>query len=124
MIDLSGKTLTSVELDDAGILFLGTAGGWLVSVENDYELIDPGGRQSTLDGAEGTMVGTLTGLVGDAVTAFRIDGDGGLSICVGDVELRVPSSPDYESWNVVGPNHERVVSMPGGELATWGAGDA
>ncbi len=93
MIDLSGKTLTSVELDDAGILFLGTAGGWLVSVENDYELIDPGGRQSTLDGAEGTMVGTLTGLVGDAVTAFRIDGDGGLSIVCGGRRAQGPLLP-------------------------------
>lgn len=120
MIDLSGRALTGVELDDASILFLTVDGGWLVSIESDYELLGPGGRQRTLDGAEDAMVAALTGWVGSQVTAFRVDGDGGLSIAVGDVELSVPPSSDYESWNIVGPDQVRVVSMPGGELATWG----
>lgn len=120
MIDLSGQTLTAVRLDDAGILFLTIGEGWLVAVENDYELSGPTGLQRTLDGVEDDMVHALTAVTGSEVESFRVRPDGGLVIGVRGLQLAVPPSPDYESWNVVGPEHVRVVSMPGGGLATWG----
>ncbi|WP_181311676.1 DUF6188 family protein [Nocardioides campestrisoli] len=120
MIDLAGKALTGVELDDASILHLTIDGGWLLSVENDYELVTAEGRHRTLDEAETLMVSALTGQVGRLVRTFAIEGDGSLVVTVGDVGLSVPASSDYESWNLVGPDRVLVVSMPGGQLATWG----
>lgn len=42
---------------------------------------------------------------------------------VRDLTLEVPASADHESWNIAGPDHIRLVSMPGGEVATWGVTD-
>lgn len=121
MIDLTGQALSAVRLDDeAKILFLTIGDGWLLAVGNDYELHAPEGVKRTLDGAEDAMVSTLAALVGHDLQSFDVRPDGGLVIGVGGLQLLVPPSPDYESWNVVGPDHVRVVSMPGGGLATWG----
>ena len=35
--------------------------------------------------------------------------------------LTVSPDPDYEAWEVVRPNGERVIAMPGGGVAVWAA---
>ncbi len=53
----------------------------------------------------------------DEILAFK---DGSLEIrFAGSAELRVPPHADFEAWNVVGPNHLRLVALPGRELAVW-----
>jgi hypothetical protein len=63
------------------------------------------------------------------VSDFAIDADeirasasgsGGLTLAVGEATIGVEPAPTFESWSMVGPDQERVVSTPGGELVTWG----
>ncbi|WP_110182225.1 DUF6188 family protein [Nocardioides solisilvae] len=126
MIDLTGLPLTSVRLDDASlILLLGLGEGWLLSVENDYELSRPAGRLRSADGpgAEARAVAALTGLLGSPLDSWQVEPDGGLTLAVTGHVLYVPPDASFEAWQVSGPGGALVVSMPGGDLAVW-SGDA
>jgi hypothetical protein len=49
--------------------------------------------------------------------------DGHLELSLADGgRLSVPSTEDYEPWELVGPEGLRVVSVPGGELSVWQPG--
>lgn len=59
-------------------------------------------------------------LVGRSVTAATYAETGSLRVEFTDsATLTVEPDPDYEAWNVLGPNGLLVVCMPGGELAFW-----
>lgn len=46
--------------------------------------------------------------------------DGHLELTFSDgARVSVPSTEDYEPWEVVGPEGMRIVSIPGGELSVW-----
>lgn len=117
-IDLTGQTLASVVCD--GPLQLTTSDGWHVTIENDYELRSSDGTSlSTASGEEELIVDLLTQAVDAPLTAFSYTDDGHLRLSVGGHEVRVAPDEGFESWNVVGPDQQRVVAMPGGELAVW-----
>lgn len=116
--DLAGESLEAVACET--ILELRTDGGWYVTIENDYSLSRPG--QPTLDtaaGEEDQIVAVLESSVGLPVRA-NASTSGGLTLTVGDATIRVAAAPTFESWSMVGPDQQRVVSTPGGELVTWG----
>lgn len=119
--DLSGERLDAVACETT--LDLHTDGGWFLTVENDYALERPGQpRLDTAAGQEGEIVAVLESLVGSAVTATA-SGSGGLVLTIGETTVRVDPAPTFESWSMVGPRKERVVSTPGGELVTWDAAE-
>ncbi|WP_336032392.1 DUF6188 family protein [Geodermatophilus sp. FMUSA9-8] len=50
-----------------------------------------------------------------------VDVTGALSFTVGPTRLRCAPDPSYEAWTYDGPGGAKVVCMPGGGLAIWGA---
>lgn len=79
-------------------------------------LIDPGGAP------EG-MAPALP-LARDAISSAEVDAVGTLLIrFTSGAELRVEPGEKYEAWNYTGPGNLLIVSMPGGELATFPAYD-
>ena len=116
--DLTGQRLSSVQADPS--LDLTTDGGWSITVENDYEFLAADGvRLTTLGGEEEKIVAILHAAIGEPLTSFTYTEDGHLSFAVGAGEIRVAPMEKFESWNIVGPEKERVVAMGGGELAIW-----
>jgi hypothetical protein len=73
-------------------------------------------RPYTLDG-----VALLLPLLNGEVTAVDIDSSGGLSFTLGGVTVWCGSDQDYEAWCYDGPQGEKVVCTPGGDLAIWNA---
>lgn len=50
----------------------------------------------------------------------RVGSDGHLELQFGDGMLvDVPTSDEYEPWQIVSSSGLRVISMPGGQLAIW-----
>lgn len=117
--DLTGHRLESVSGDTA--LHLTLSGDWQVTVENDYEYgrSDDGPLLRTAAGDEPAIVALLTAAVGTTVSSFAYTADGHLRLGLGPGELLVEPCRNFESWGLVGPDRQRVISMPGGSLAVW-----
>ncbi|MBB2497649.1 hypothetical protein H5411_00660 [Amycolatopsis echigonensis] len=61
-------------------------------------------------------------VLSDIVTKADADDAGALNIVFDSgAVIRVEPDDEYEAWTVSGPGGFLVVSMPGGELATWDA---
>ena len=116
--DLTGRLLETVSGDTA--LHLTLSGDWLLTIENDYEYAGADGALlRTAAGDEPAIVALLTAAVGTAVTSFSYTDEGHLRLGIGAGELLVEPCANFESWGLVGPDKERVISMPGGSLAVW-----
>jgi hypothetical protein len=116
--DLAGEGLAAVIRETA--LELRTDGSWYITIENDYSLARSGRPAlETAAGEEDGIVEVLSSLVGLPVRAGAST-SGGLTLKVGDAIIRVAAAPTFESWSMVSPDQQRVVSTPGGELVTWG----
>ncbi|MEV6064088.1 DUF6188 family protein [Nocardia asteroides] len=62
----------------------------------------------------------LGSLVGVTVLSARSDDDGELAIeFANGVTISVPVDQDFEAWGIAGPGGYRVISSPGGGVATW-----
>ncbi|GAA2794694.1 hypothetical protein GCM10010452_23720 [Crossiella cryophila] len=61
---------------------------------------------------------TLTGTVVQAAAANE---SGLLLIEFDDAVLRVEPDENYEAWSFAGPDGDKVICLPGGELAVWAA---
>ena len=73
-------------------------------------------RPYALDG-----VAAFLPLLNGEVTAVDIDSRGGLSFTLGGATVWCGSDPDYEAWSYDGPQGEKVICTPGGDLAIWNA---
>ena len=117
-VDLTGQAVATVQCDAA--LTVTTDDGWFLTVENDYEFAHRDGRLlRTVDGDEEVIVAELERAVGSQILAFNYQEGGEMSLEVPAGTVHVSASPDFESWNLVGPEKQRIVSMPGGQLAVW-----
>ncbi len=70
----------------------------------------------TLDG-----VALLLPLLSSEVVAVAISPNGELSLTLDGTTLRCGSDPHYEAWSYNGPRGEKIVCVPGEELAIWTA---
>lgn len=66
-------------------------------------------------------VALLLPLLNGEVTSVDIDSSGGLSLTLGAATLWCGSDPDDEAWSYDGPQGEKVICAPGGDLAIWNA---
>ncbi|GAA4669540.1 DUF6188 family protein [Nocardioides nanhaiensis] len=115
---LVGEPLSAVRC--TSVLELTVGRRWSLTIEDEYTLTGPDGvLLDTADGQEPVIVAALGTAVEAPVTRAVVDERGGLALGVAAGLLRVAPCARFESWNVVGPHGERVVSMPGGGLAVW-----
>lgn len=115
---LVGQRLRQVHGTSA--LQLDVGEGWSVTIENEYTFAPTGGGLlATVDGQEPVIVAALEAGRGTVVNRADVDERGGLVLGLAGGLLQVEPCERFESWNVVGPGGQRVVSMPGGGLAVW-----
>lgn len=119
MFDLSGQMITAVT--GRGQLSIHTDGGWLITIESRIVYKAEDGTTHELMGEEPEAAEVLAPvLTGHHIQTMTITEADGLTMTVTpNIELATPPDEDFEAWNIVGPTNERIVSMPGGELATW-----
>lgn len=122
---LVGRQLDEVQFGHMLRLFF--AGGFELQVESGVRLVTGDGDQQVPADVEPGTPGSaaVSGLVGRTVAGTELLSGaetGGLRIDLGDgVELRVAPDTDYEAWNLTGPDRQRAISLPGGEISTWAA---
>ena len=121
-LPLNGKTVDRCFVDAAfGLQFF---------AEHKEITIRIGGKFSVRSGsedlhfapAERVGLGRALVVVGKVVEAGVARKDGSLELRFTDGDaLTVPPDPDYEAWELAGPEGMLVVSTPGGGLAVWKA---
>jgi hypothetical protein len=116
---IAGQTIISAELV-AYYLELHTAEGGQLKIENEYQLESPG--HPTLDtsrGDETAIIDALQSATPVKIVEMDTSGGGLVLTLEGERRIRVEMTRAGEAWGYVGPRYERVISMPGGELAIW-----
>lgn len=121
-IELDGQTIARVSEQPPLILY--TSGRWSVTVESALAFADADGPAPHSEGDDPESVAALgPRLHGLTIRTAAVE-DGALRLAFTDgAELTAPPDPRYESWGVTGPAGQRVVCMPGGELAVWDAAE-
>lgn len=84
-----------------------------------------GGQDPTSFDAElaSPVAGRLVGLRDARINHARLDESRGtvlLEFSNGE-SLRLEPDDQFEGWELTGPNREKIVCLPGGDLAVWGA---
>ena len=103
-----------------GELQLHFDGGLSITFETEVRRGDGAGVPVSPYALEGLSL--LVPLLNGNVTGAVVNGRGGLSLAIDRSEVHCPSHPDFEAWNLSGPNGVLVVCTPGGDLAVWSAG--
>lgn len=103
------------------------AGAGLVCVSGDHVRV--GGETYLLrhDGIQAIDTGTpleelppeQAALTGAEIREVLVVREGHLAVNLADAQLSVRASADCEARQITGPDGERIVCMPGGELASW-----
>lgn len=113
----AGQRIASVTVTEQ--LEIDTEPGWSIVVENDYTFERPGQPAlRTVDGQEPEIGTELETMVGLPLVDLSYTASGNLTVRFQGGDLVVKAAP-FEAWSILGPNKERVISMPGGELAVW-----
>lgn len=76
----------------------------------DEVLVDPAGARAQA---------RLRELVGHSVTGMTVEGSGALHVSLGADQLRIPSDPGYEAWELRGMDGGLLACLPGGGLSLW-----
>ena len=119
-IELDGQTITRI-VDQPPLAF-GTGGGWAVTVESVLTFSDANGSIRDFEGDDPETLTALGSLLQGLTFRAAAVEDGSLRLAfTSGAELIASPDPHYESWSVAGPAGQRIVCMPGGELAVWAA---
>lgn len=118
--NLTGQKVTTVALDY--MVRLTTDAGWQLDLEGDVELDSPGQALVHVDKAgPGTRVPPmLQSISGQEIRDVRVSESGDLAVVLEASVVVARADPNYESWQVYGPEGEIIVCGPGGHLTTWG----
>ena len=118
-----GDSVISVCFD--GAVTLQTSADYELRVETNAAIEIPGEAALAFDPERpGTVAARLVNLIGKRVSRAEATNTGVLDIHFDDrVQLVVPPNDNYEAWSISGPRQERIVCMPGGELAIWSKAD-
>lgn len=99
-----------------------TDGGFEIRIEADYALTKS--RTTTIHSPEpfSDNSGPLDSLREEINATSTAEKDGILVLTSADgLSLRVAPSADFEAWALAGPRGQKIVCLPGGELAVWEA---
>ncbi|GAA2474759.1 DUF6188 family protein [Terrabacter carboxydivorans] len=114
----AGKVVHSVRLDYS--LMIWTTDNWEIDLGGETYLLRPDGMQAIDTGTpQEQLPPELAALVGAEIREVLVAKAGHLAVNFADAQLSVRASADYEAWQITGPAGERIVCMPGGELASW-----
>lgn len=114
----AGKVVHSIRLDYS--LMIRTTDGWEIDLSGETYLLRSDGMQTIDTGTpQDELPPGLAELVGAENREVLVAKEGHLPVNFADAQLSVRASTDYEAWQVMGPAGERLVCMPGGELASW-----
>jgi hypothetical protein len=112
-----------IAFDWAVTLAIGPSNGpeFDLQIEQPCILLDPKGNKTVLIPAgDPSSLAPLLALVHRR--ALRADAfkDGHFELqLAGDYLLNIPSTGDYEPWQIVATDGARLVSVPGGDVAIW-----
>lgn len=124
-MDLNLQHQTVSKLDYDYTLALYTDDGYEIRIEEDYTIATS--HTTTIHSPEPSSdnTGPLDLLSEQVITAASADADGTLSLTVANgATLHVAPSEDFEAWTLAGPHGQKIVCLPGGQLATWDATDS
>lgn len=118
-LGLSGKRLQSMQHEYTVVLqiddvhFVAVSSPFTVEVDGDTTCLSP--EEDPEEAFE-----LVRQLIGQKINRATVDSAGTLNMVFErGARISVGPDPDYEAWNVSGPDGALVVSMPGGELAIW-----
>ena len=116
----TGQRVTTVSLDHMVRFF--TDCGWQFDLEGDVKLETAGHDPVHIDkaGPGSPMPHVLESIAGQEIRDVRVSESGDLTVVLESVVVVTRADPDYESWQVYGPDGETIVCGPGGRLTTWG----
>lgn len=107
-------------IDTTYSVLIDTEGGWSIRIEGDCTLHHGGVMTAVVDEQFSALDPLMSTWIGQPLTGVDYGTSGDLVVhCAGD-RLVVPASDEFEAWGIAGPLQEKIVSMPGGEVATWG----
>ncbi len=118
--DLIGKTVEIIRQNYA--LMLWTDDNWQIDLAGHTVLWHGDDDPRTIDTTvyRQELSEMVKPLLGAEISALTVSPDGDLSITVGGIHVNTSAGDDHEAWQISGPKGEKVVCMPGGELAIWG----
>lgn len=119
-LELNGQTINHQYFDYA--MTLETDTGVKLNIENDYTIHTASTSWNVSPEPVSADSEQAAHLVDHTISTATSDETGGLNISFIDgARVTVEADPDYEAWNLAGPDGRKVVCLPGGELATWPA---
>ncbi len=122
--DLNGRAILSYEYNY--MISISFSGDYTLAIESDLT-VHTAGQDIRLSPGTDPNAGhqALSTLMGLTVLMVRTDPQTSLSLTFGDnSRLSIDPDPAFESWTLSGPTGERIVCMPGGELAVWSSRDS
>lgn len=91
-----------------------------VRIEQPFVIAADGAEWRMVPDGEPDRLAPVLRLAGATIAEGLAFDDGHLELTFAEgTRVSVPSTEDYEPWEVVGPQGMRVVSVPGGELSVW-----
>lgn len=123
VIPLKGRSVSRCYLDFAfGIQFLSQGPETIVRIETPFRIAYPDAEYELSPARVADMCKALH-ILHKAVDEALALQDGTLKLrFVDGTRVIVPPDPDYEAWQISGPNGRLLASLPGGGLAEWSAG--
>ncbi len=115
--DFAGKVIENVRMDFG--LHLRTEDNWEILLAGAVLVTSPGRtpEEVVVDVEPSPVPPALQGLEGQTVSSLLVSREGHLGLTAGDRQLSVRADPRYEAWQLAGHDGERLICMPGGELA-------
>ena len=120
---MSGSRVSRVCIGEQLTIFTDT--GHELAIESDALFTTAHGDQAALTAGTFHENGAHLGLLyNQRISDSAIHDDGTLSVRFenGSV-LTVGPDDDFEAWSIVGPDGQRAVCMPGGDLSVWTRGE-
>lgn len=117
-LHLDGVELSFIRVDHQARLQLGSTE---VVIETPFKLIE-GSKKRNLDPGRRSGLGPLLGLYPGVVASATITHDCTLRLVFAEGQtIEVPRHPQYEAWQIVGPESRLIVCPPGegAGLAVW-----
>jgi hypothetical protein len=121
-LGLEGQTVTQASADFT--VSLSTDANYEVRIETDFSLHTPDGDLHLSLGTGDVDETTFHPLLRQKVRSSVAEDTGTLVLAFGDgTGVRVEPDDAYEAWTIAGPGGQKIVCMPGGELAVWSGTD-